>query len=74
VDTRRSVGSAALGVDALDRPKKLTVGLLTLAVGTLAPGVVAAAGDPQHLAHHAYSEGLPVLVDEPELHVWSSAK
>jgi hypothetical protein len=41
---------------------------------TLPPRVVAAAGDLQYATHHAYPEGPPVLLDEPELHFWSSAK
>jgi hypothetical protein len=38
------------------------------------PRIEPTAGDPQDFAHLAYPEGLPVLLDEPELHFWSSAK
>ncbi len=73
-DPRRTVRLAALpvhGTDPLGEPFVVAVAARGLAT---APGVVAAAGDLQDLAHHAYPEGLPVLLDEPELHFWSSAK
>ena len=47
---------------------------LSLAWPSLQPGVEATAGDLEDLAHLAYSEGLPMLLDKPELHFWSSAK
>jgi hypothetical protein len=47
---------------------------LTLTGLSPQPRVEATAGDLKDLAHLAYSEGLPVPLDKPELHFWSSAK
>jgi hypothetical protein len=38
------------------------------------PRIEPTAGDLQDFAHLAYPEGLPVLLDESELHFWPSAK
>jgi hypothetical protein len=67
-------GLAALAVDRMNPTGELAILALTSTGLTLAPGVVAAAGDLQDPTHPAYPEGLPVLLDEPELHFWSSAK
>jgi hypothetical protein len=74
VDTGRPVGSPTLVVNPANHFRVLTI--LALATARLASsaGVVATAGDLQDLAHHAYPEGLPMLLDETELHFWSSAK
>jgi hypothetical protein len=53
---------------------ELLVDLVTLARTSATPSVIATAGDLKHLAHLAYSEGLPMILDEPKLHFWSSAK
>jgi hypothetical protein len=53
---------------------ELLVGLFSLARTSATPSVEATAGDLKHLAHLAYSEGLPMILDEPKLHFWSSAK
>jgi hypothetical protein len=74
VDPRRSVDPTALPVCIADRLGVLPILALAIAGASQAPGVVAAAGDLQDPAHQAYPEGPPVLLDEPELHFWSSAK
>jgi hypothetical protein len=59
------------GADSLD---ELGIVSFSIAVGTAKPRVEAAAGDLEHSAELAYREGLPVLLDEVELHFCSSAK
>ena len=73
-DPRRPVGLATLSVHASDTHRQPFI--VAIAERRLAtePGVVAAAGDLQDPTHAAYPEGLPVLLDEPKLHFWSSAK
>jgi hypothetical protein len=61
-------------MDLVDLLGELLVLLLSLAWPTATPGVEPTAGDLEDLAHLADSEGLPVLLDESELHFWSSAK
>jgi len=74
IDPRRSVDATILSVHGTDSLQQGRVVSLSLAVGTFAPGVEAAAGDLQDSAELAYREGLPLLVDEAELHFCSSAK
>jgi hypothetical protein len=68
MDARGPVGLATGLVYLADPLGKSVIDPLTRARLTPAPGIEAAAGDPKDPAHHAYSEGLPMLVDEPELH------
>ena len=74
IDPRRAVDAVGftMGFPDLDRDRFILEDATTrLAVE---PGVEPTAGDLQDFAHLAYPEGLPVLLDEPELHFWSSAK
>jgi hypothetical protein len=74
VDPRRSVGATIRAMDLVDLHGERLVLLLSLAGPPATPGVETAARDLEHLAHHADSEDLPMILDEPELHFWSSAK
>ena len=47
---------------------------LTLTGLSPQPRIETTAGDLEDQAHLAYSEGPPMLLNEPELHFWSSAK
>jgi hypothetical protein len=74
VDARRSVDVAALSVHGPDPLYQGRVLSLPVAAWAPAPGIEAAPGDLEDMAELAYREGLPVLIDEMELHFWSSAK
>jgi hypothetical protein len=74
IDTRRAIDPRRLPMHGTNLLRNRLV-LADSSTGlSLPPRVEAAAGDLQDLAHLAYPEGLPVLLDEPELHFWSSAK
>ena len=61
-------------MDLVDLQSEYSVLLLSLAWPPATPSVEPTAGDLEDLAHHADPEGLPMILHEPELHFWSSAK
>jgi len=74
VDARRSVDPARFAMHGMDLLRDRFVFENTLTWLTPKPRVEPTARDLQDFAHLAYPEGLPVLLDEPEFHFWSSAK
>jgi hypothetical protein len=74
IDSRRSVDATVLSMHGMDAFQQRRILSISLALWTVAPGVEAAAGDLEHAAELAYREGLPLLLDEAELHFCSSAK
>ena len=74
VDPRRAVCASVLAVDETNALDQSSIGLLAITRRSTQPGVEATTGDLEHHAHLAYPEGLPVFLDEAELHFCSSAK
>jgi hypothetical protein len=74
MDSRRSIDATVLSMHGMDAFQQRRVLSVPFAVRALDPGVEAASGDLEHAAELAYREGLPLLVDEAELHFCSSAK
>jgi len=74
VDSWRAVDASILAVNQMNPLHECVVLLPACAVRASDPGVEAATRDLQNVAELAYREGLPLLLDEAELHFCSSAK
>jgi len=68
VNARGAIGLALLTMDDPNPGGQIPVRLLSKTFRTMEPGVIAAAGDIENIAHPAYSVNLPVIRYEMIFH------